>query len=223
MGASTLYQVGNALPNASSALACARQLLTRFGTGAARAEFAFNDIATSEQFHYARRYFSHGTFMGDERYLNAPGYREFWQTLARWGFEEKYEGLWVETDLQPQLAALWPLPEGVQFQLLSGSTPRTFPLRSGDDLTAPEMDIAVAAVGPLTVDINWYSSLLGLPAPKLCGVQLCLNGVWTVQCSEPAPGAHAVYLSIGTQNSEEIAERWLHETGLDVGEGLAGW
>ncbi|MHA6757765.1 hypothetical protein [Streptacidiphilus sp. PAMC 29251] len=224
MGASTLYQVGDALPDVSSALAFARQLLTRFGTGtAARADFSLNDIATVEQFQYARRYFNHGTFMGDERYLHDPRYREFWRTLARWGFEEKYEGLWVETELQPQLAALWPLPEGVQFQLQEGRTPDTFPFSAAHTWIEPEIDIAVAAAGPLTVDIAWDSPLRGLPAPKLCGVQLCLNGVWTVQCSASAPGVHTVYLSIGTRNSEEIAERWLHDTGLDVGEDLAGW
>jgi len=224
VGASTLYQVGDALPDAGGALAFARQLMDRFGSGAAEgADFALNDIATVEQFHYARRYFGHGTFMGSERYLHDPGYREFWQTLARWGFEEKYEGLWVETDLQPQLAALWPLPEGVEFQLTTGSTPSTFPFSATYDWSETDIDIAVAAAGPLSVDIAWFSPLRGLPAPKLCGVQLCLNGVWTVQCSEPAPGVHSVYLSIGTRNSEEIAERWLHGTGLDVGEGLAGW
>jgi hypothetical protein len=45
----------------------------------------------------------------------------------------------------------------------------------------------VGVLGPLTMDIVWECPLYGLPDPKLCGIQLCLNSVWKEQHSEPAP------------------------------------
>ncbi|MER5826412.1 hypothetical protein ABT086_30140 [Streptomyces mirabilis] len=105
----------------------------------------------------------------------------------------------------PELASLWPLPQGVQLQLMQGKTPSTFPLRDCDECTETEIDGTVAACGPLSIDISWFSSLRGLPNPNLCGVQLCLNSTWTEQCSEADPGRHSVSLSIGTRNSDADA------------------
>ena len=224
MGASMLYEVLTPLPDARSALACARQLLAQFGTGTSgRPSLEFNDVVTEEQFRYARRYFTRGVFLSSERYLQDPGVRKLWQTLERWGFEDLDEGCWVETELQAELAALWPLPEGVQFMLQKGTTPSTFPGRTADDWTESDIDAAVAATGPLTIGISWVARLRGLPAAKLCGIQLCLNGVWTEQCSEPAPGTHTVYLSIGTRNPDDIADEWLRATGLHIGRAKQGW
>ncbi|MDX6328543.1 MAG: hypothetical protein QOI83_926 [Streptomycetaceae bacterium] len=41
----------------------------------------------------------------------------------------------------------------------------------------------VGVLGPLTMDIVWECPLYGLPDPKLCGIQLCLNNVWKEQHS----------------------------------------
>ncbi|MFG2858459.1 hypothetical protein ACGFZ9_49360 [Streptomyces mirabilis] len=122
----------------------------------------------------------------------------------------------------PELASLWPLPQGVQFQLMQGKTPSTFPLRDCDECTETEIDGAVAACGPLSIDISWFSALRGLPNPNLCGVQLCLNSTWTEQCSEADPGRHSVSLSIGTRNSDVDARDWLQGTGLRFGETQLG-
>ena len=223
MGASMLYQVLEPLPDARSALLFARRLLARYGAGTPdMPSLAFNDIATQEQFQYARRYFTCGTFLCSKRDLLDSRVQELWQILDRLGFRETSPG-WVETELQPELASLWPLPQGVQFQLMEGKKPSTFPLRDCDECTETEIDEAVTACGPLSIDISWFSALGGLPSANLCGVQLCLNSTWTEQCSEPDPGRHSVYLSIGTRSSEEDVQEWLHGTGLRLGKGLLGW
>ncbi|MFC8362601.1 hypothetical protein ACFUIY_22370 [Streptomyces griseorubiginosus] len=46
--------------------------------------------------------------------------------------------------------------------------------------------------------------------------------MWTSQCTEPAPGTHAVYLSVGTRNLD-VQDEWLRRTGLDLGPAQAGW
>ncbi|MER5408527.1 hypothetical protein [Streptomyces sp. NPDC002769] len=80
----------------------------------------------------------------------------------------------------------------------------------------------VAAAGPLELDVHWYAALRRLPASKLCGVQPCVNSAWTKQCSEPAPGNHAVHLSIGTRN-RDVQDDWLRATGLSLGPAQTGW
>jgi hypothetical protein len=223
MGASMLYEVLEPLPDARSALLFARQLLARFGAGAPDLPaLCFNDIATQEQFHYARQYFTCGTFLCSKQDLQDSRVQELWETLDRLGFRDTSLG-WVETELQPELASLWPLPQGVQFQLMKGKTPSTFPIRDSDECTETKIDGAVAACGPLSIDISWFSVLRGLPNSNLCGVQLCLNSTWTEQCSEPDPGRHTVYLSIGTRNSDADARDWLQGTGLRFGKSQLGW
>ncbi|MEU6281351.1 hypothetical protein [Streptomyces sp. NPDC047028] len=223
MGASMLYQVLEPLPDGETALRFARQLLARFGAGAPELpSLAFEDIATREQFQHARRYFTGGAFSRSTGDRREPRVEELWETLDRLGFRDRSEG-WVGTELQSELAPLWPLPPEVSFQLTNGRTPHTFPVRDPDECTEKEIDDAVAACGPLSIDIGWLSALRGLPSAKLCGVQLCLNSRWTVQCSEPDPGRHAVYLSIGTRNPDEAAQDWLRATGLRLGKAQLGW
>ncbi|MFD3499382.1 hypothetical protein [Streptomyces sp. NPDC058678] len=223
MGASMLYQVLEPLPDARTALLFARELLARFGTGTPdMPSLSFNDIATREQFHYARQYFTCGTFLSSKRDLQDSRVQELWQTLYGLGLRDTSTG-WVETELQPELASLWPLPQGVRFQLMKGEAPSTFPIRDCDECTEAEIDRAVAACGPLSIDIDWFWALRGLPSSNLCGVQLCLNSTWTEQYSEPDPGRHAVYLSIGTRNSDEDVRDWLQGTGLRLGKSQLGW
>ncbi|GAA2300979.1 hypothetical protein GCM10010234_49790 [Streptomyces hawaiiensis] len=224
MGASWLYEVLEPVPDAWSGLQLARRLLGRFGDGTPDLpSLSFDDIATREQFRYARRYFTCGTFLCSKRDLRDSRVQDFWQTLYRLGFRDTLSPGWVETELQPELASLWPLPPGVQFQLMNGKTPSSFPIRDCDECTETEIDDAVAACGPLSLDISWISALRGLPSNNLCGVQLCLNSIWTQQCSEPDPGRHRVYVSIGTRNSDDAAREWLHGTGLRFGEPHMGW
>ncbi|WP_129311452.1 hypothetical protein [Streptomyces sp. L2] len=223
MGASMLYQVLEPLPDRRTALRFARHLLARFGAGAPDLpSLAFEDIATREQFHHARRYFTCGAFSCSTRDLQDSRVQELWRTLGRLGLQDRSDG-WVETELEPGLGSLWPLPEGVSFQLLRGRRPATFPVRDPDECTETEIDDTVAACGPLSIGIGWLSPLRGLPSATLCGVQLCLNSRWTVQCGEPDPGRHAVYLSIGTRTRDEAAQEWLRATGLRLGKAQSGW
>lgn len=224
MGASMLYQVMEPLPDARSALLFARQLLARFGTGAPdMPSLTFNDIATQGQFQYARQYFTCGTFLCSKQDLQDSRVQELWQTLYHLGFRDTFVPGWVETELQPELHSLWPLPQGVRFQLMTGRTPSTFPIRDCDECTETEIDSAVAACGPLSINISWFSALRGLPNSNLCGIELCLNSTWTEQCSEPDPGRHNVYISIGTRNSDDAARNWLQSTGLRFGQPQMGW
>lgn len=89
--------------------------------------------------------------------------------------------------------------------------------------TETEIDGAVAVCGPLSIGISWFLALRDLPNSNLSGVQLCLNSTWTEQCSEPDPGRHTVYLSIGARNSDADAWDWLQGTGLRFGESQLGW
>lgn len=148
MGASMLYQVLEPLPDARSALRFARELLAQLGADTPDLpSLSFNDIATQEQFQYARQYFTCGTFLSSKRDLQDSRVQELWQTLYHLGFRDTSSG-WVETELQPELASLWPLPQGVQFQLMKGKTPSTFPIRDSDECTESEIDCAVAVCGP---------------------------------------------------------------------------
>ncbi|WP_251096272.1 hypothetical protein [Streptomyces sp. Caat 7-52] len=223
MGGSMLYQVLEPLPDRASALLTARTLLDRFGEGDPDdVSLDFLQIATREQFEHARQYFAHGAFNCSEKDLRSPGIAQTWRTLRSLGFLESEPG-WVDTRLEPELAALWPLPHRANFMLTRGSIPSTFPVRDSDWYTEEEIDDAVEACGPLSLDVSWSSALRGLPAAKLCGVQLCLNSSWTGTGPEPDPGVHTVYLSIGTRNPEEVALDWLGRTGLRFGQGLWGW
>ncbi|SHI24569.1 hypothetical protein [Streptomyces sp. 3214.6] len=226
MGMSLLYQVLEPLPDAVSALRRARGLLGAL-TEWAEEPFApeVGPVVTVDQFHYARRYFTWGDVeRRDGSPLPPDGLAEFWHVLARTDAVRGRDAYRVEVELRPEIAEVWPLLEerGLQLSLPGWSTP---PFRGrGPDECCPEaeLDLMVQAVGPLGFDVSWEGSLRGLPSSKLCGVQLCLNSVWTDQCTEPAPGTHAVYLSIGTRN-RDVQEEWLEGTGLSLGPAVVGW
>ncbi|MGW3631721.1 hypothetical protein ACWD7F_16395 [Streptomyces sp. NPDC005122] len=146
---------------------------------------------------------------------------DFWEGLRRLDVERGDDPYRVGVDLTPELATLWPSPAAVVLELEQVDT-LPFGPPSLDNCTGAEVDDMVAAAGPLGLDVHWYAALRGLPAAKLCGVQLCVNSAWRAQCSESAPGNHAVYLSIGTRN-RDVQDDWLRAIGLNLGPARSGW
>jgi hypothetical protein len=223
---SLLYQVLEPLPDAMSALRRARELL---GVFAEWVDDPFSPevgpVVTVEQFHHARRYFPRGAFTcRDDSPFPPDGLVEFWRVVARTDALRGGDAYRVEVELRSEIAEVWPLIEewGLQLELPGWSTPPFMVREHDESSTEAELDLMVQAVGPLGFDVSWEGALRGLPSSKLCGVQLCLNSVWTDQCTEPAPGTHAVYLSIGTRN-RQVQEEWLHKTGLSLGPAVVGW
>lgn len=225
MGMSLLYQVQEPLPTAGDALRRARELLTRFADWTGEPAPEMGSVVTVEQFRHALRYFDLGVFRpsaGGPFPQDEPA--DFWRVVRGTGALRDGDPYYVEVALRAEFAEVWPLIEkaGLQLDLYGWADP-VFAVRPDDeDCTEAELDRMVEAVGPLGFDVAWDAQLRGLPSGKLCGVQLCLNSVWTSQCTEPAPGTHAVYLSIGTRN-RDVQDEWLRATGLSLGEPLLGW
>lgn len=220
---SMLYEVLEPLPDAESALRRARELLDEFAEWVDDPEAPeAGSIVTAEQYAHASGRFREGwiqTHAG--RRFPETGLEDFWTRLHALGVPRGEDPFQVPVELTPELAALWPLPAELCLQPLPDVWP---PLVLSDLDTCREADVdaLVADVGPLSFDVHWHAALRGLPAGKLCGVQLCLNSVWTSQSAEPAQGTHGVYLSIGTKN-RHVEEEWLAGTGLTLGEALLGW
>ncbi|MEU0409033.1 hypothetical protein ABZ307_14645 [Streptomyces griseorubiginosus] len=225
MGASLLYQVLEPLPDAASALRRARALLSDFAEWVDEPSGPeVGPVVTVEQYEHACRLFTFGVFTRrDWGALPPDGPAEFRDAITRTGALRDGDSHRVEVELRPEFSRLWPLIEetGLQVELPGRITP-PFDVGEEDTTTEAGLDRMVEAVGPLGFDVAWEGRLRGLPSAKLCGVQLCLNSVWTSQCTEPAPGTHAVYLSIGTRNYD-VQDAWLGETGLNLGPALAGW
>ncbi|MGW0578702.1 hypothetical protein ACWD25_22665 [Streptomyces sp. NPDC002920] len=222
---SLLYEVLEPLPDAMSALRRARELLGVFAEWVDDPIPEFGPVMTVDQFRHARRHFTWGAFTcRDGSPLPTDGLVEFWRVIGRTDALRVGDAYQVEVELRAEIAEVWPLIEegGLQLDLPVWSGPPFRERDRDDSCTEAELDIMVQAVGPLGFDASWYGALRGLPSSKLCGVQLCLNSVWTDQCTEPAPGTHAVYLSIGTRN-RDVQEEWLRRTGLSLGPAVVGW
>ncbi|WP_269857208.1 hypothetical protein [Streptomyces sp. RPT161] len=122
----------------------------------------------------------------------------------------------IDAELRAGLVDLWPLLASRRIMLGVTGVFRF------EECTEADVDAMVADLGPLTLDVQWECPLRGLPHGKLCGVQLCLNGAWKWQYSEPQPGAFCVYVSIGTRN-HHVEDEWVRASGLRLGEPLGGW
>lgn len=219
MGASLLYEVLPPPRDAHSALRRARTLLSEFASNARGPWVQLGPVVTVEQFRQARDYFTRGSFWTK----NA----DFRARLAQLGVMCDENDHRIQVELTFELEALWPLPEDIELDDLhvGPGEPRPSWLTSPDDpCDESVLDITVAHIGPLALHAYWYAPLRGLPAPKLCGVQLCLNSTWSMQDgAETAQGSHSVYFSAGTKNTQADREQWLAATGLRFGEALDGW
>jgi hypothetical protein len=220
---SLLYEVLEPLPDADSALRRARELLRDFAAGVDDPETPeIGAVVTAEQFAHACNFFRQGAFWTRTGHrFPETGLEDFWARLEQLGVARGEDPWEVPVELRPELQRLWPLPSEVWLELWREDRP-PFGFISLDTCAEAAIDAMVADVGPLALDVHWYASLRGLPSSKLCGVQLCLNSVWTTQCAEPSQGTHGVYLSIGTKN-RDVQDEWLAATGLSLGEPLVGW
>lgn len=183
-------------------------------------------VVTVDEYQHARTCCTRGEWRTDSgRRFPDVGMGDFWAGLHRLGVERRDDPYRVGVDLTPELATLWPLPAEMQLELEQVDA-LPFGPPSLDDRTEVEVEVEVdemvAAAG------RWGSTSAGTrPCAdcfylKLCGDQLCVNSAWTVQCSEPAPGNHAVHLSIGTGN-RDVQDDWLRATGLSLGPAQTGW
>ncbi len=223
---STLYRVLEPFSDASSALTRARAIMRDLTDWTALPWPTLEEITTAEQYAYALRTFDTARMAGDWE----PGVMPFLGELRRRGvitFDEGPSKTWFTADLRisPDLADLWPLPEGVDLGL--DLTP-PFGSPGGrepeDTCTEEELDQMVAALGPLTLNARWDCAWRGLPESKDCAVQLCLNSVWVSQHTEPSPGEFGVWISLGPRVAWTPAgETWLHDLGIPLGEPQTGW
>lgn len=182
------------------------------------------EVTTREQYLHAVHTFSVGR-VGGERHLSGIG--PYLGELARRGiaFDRKEPShlFIVDMQLRPDLADLWPLPEGMTFHL-NLTPPFGGPdSEPEDDCTEEELDRMVSVLGPLTMSVSWNCGWRGVPEFKNCGVQLCLNSIWTDQYAEPAPGEFGVWVALGSRAAWSPAgEPWLRDSGLTLGEPQAG-
>ena len=224
MGMSLLYEVLEPLPDAESALRRARALLREFADWADDPDIPqIGQVVTAEQYVHALTFFREGRFM-TRAGMRFPetGLEDFWRRLHALGVprgESPYE---VQVELIPELEGLWPLPPEICLEPWRDAWPPLVLSRrrrtAGKPTSTPWSRTSARCRS------TWAGTpaLRGLPSSKLCGVQLCLNSVWTSQSAEPAQGTHGVYLSIGTRN-RDVQEEWLAATGLALGEPLLGW
>ncbi|MGI5143490.1 MULTISPECIES: hypothetical protein [unclassified Streptomyces] len=116
----------------------------------------------------------------------------------------------ADTQLRPDLADLWPLPEDMN--LFLNLTPSF-----GGPGSEPEeeLDRMVSVLGPLTMNVSCDCGWRDLPDFKGGGVQLCLNSVWTEQYAEPTPSEFGFWVSFGSRVSWSPAGKaWLRDSGL---------
>ncbi|MGW7824870.1 hypothetical protein ACWGLF_44165 [Streptomyces puniciscabiei] len=222
---SALYRVRESFSDAQTALSRARAIMRDLADWNSDPWPQLKPVSTREQYVHALRTFRVGRVYG-EREL--PGIRPFLAELTSRGIafdrQEPNSFFVMGMQLRPDLADLWPLPEGLTLTLNMtppfggpGSEPE-------DDSTEEELSRMISVLGPLTMDVRWDCGWRGLPESKDCGVQLCLNSVWTGQHPEPAPGEFGVWVSLGSRVAWSPAgEAWLRDSGLPLGEPQTGW
>ncbi|MFJ3642732.1 hypothetical protein ACIPRD_23620 [Streptomyces sp. NPDC090108] len=181
-------------------------------------------VTTGEQYLHAVRNFGTALVSWD---WDFPGFWAVRDELRRRGavfdWEERSSLFLAEMRLRPDLADLWPLPEGMSLSL-NGTSPFGGPdSEPEDDCTEEELDRMVAALGPLNMNATWDCGWRGLSDSKGCGVELCLNSVWVNQHAEPAPGEFGVLVSLGSRVAWTPAgQAWVRDLGLSLGEPRIG-
>ncbi|MFJ9381566.1 hypothetical protein [Streptomyces sp. NPDC101455] len=212
-------------PDGLSALTRARAIMRDLADWTALPWPQLEDVTTAEQYRYALHTFDTARMAGDRE----PGVVPFLDELRRRGvvtFDTEQSKSWFTADLRlsPDLADLWPLPEGVDLGLYT--TP-PFGAPGGepeDTCTEEELDRMVSVLGPLTLSVIWDCAWRGLPEAKGCGVLLCLNSVWTQQIAVPSPGEFGVWISLGPRVAWTPAgQTWVRDSGLELGKPQTGW
>ncbi|MGQ4362622.1 hypothetical protein [Streptomyces sp. SAS_272] len=214
-----LYRVRESFSDAPSALARARAILRDLADLTSDPWPQLKPVATAEQYAHALRSFGVARIHGDL----GPGVVPFLDELRRRDavtFDAEQPKSWFKADLRlgPDLADLWPLPEGVILALDS------FPPFGGpgvepeDDCTEEELDQMVSVLGPLSLNVGWTCNWRGMSYVKDCGLQLCLNSVWTEQTTEVSPGEFGCWIRLGTRVAwTPEGEAWRRDSGLLLG------
>jgi hypothetical protein len=217
---SILYRVCEPFPDASSALSRARALMRDLADRSGVPWPQLELVTTAEQYVHAVHTFGAALASWDR---DLPGFGPIRDELQRRGvasdWEERSCMFITEMQLRPDLADLWPLPEGMSLSL-NKTPPFGGPdSEPEDDCTEEELDRMVSALGPLTMNVSWSCGWRGLSDVKGCGVQLCLNSVWAEQYAEPAPGEFGVWVSLGSRVAWSPAgQAWLRDSELPLGE-----
>lgn len=221
---STLYRVRGPFPDAPSALAGAREVMRDLADWSSEPWPRLADVTTAEQYAYAVRAFPTARLGADRE----PRCFAFLDELVHRDaitFDARQPASCVTADVRlgPELADLWPLPEGVGLGLqttapfgVPGSEPE-------DDCTDEELDAMVSVLGPLRLSAIWDCGWRGLPESKDCGVLLCLNSTW-VGHAGPSPGEFGVWISLGPRVAwTPEGQDWVRDCGLPLGEPESGW
>ncbi|MEV5952230.1 hypothetical protein AB0M11_00370 [Streptomyces sp. NPDC051987] len=222
---STLYRVREPFPDAVSALSRARAIMREQSDWQTTPWPQLELVTTAEQYVHAVGTFGAVRIVWEQRDL--PAVESFLDELQRRGVagdREEVSGWFFEDmRLRPDLADLWPLPDGLAVTL-GATAPFGGPdSEPEDDCTEEELDRMVSVLGPLNMSVSWNCGWRGLADFKGCGVRLCLNSVWTEQHAEPVPGEFGIWVSLGARVSGAPAgAAWLRDSGLALGEPQAG-
>lgn len=225
MSSSTLYRVLEPISNAATGVARARDILDSLARGSGGAPWAqLEPIGTREQFEYAIAMFPRA-HVYDEK--EAPTLDAFMAELVsrNVAFERAPDYRHrIDLRLGPELGDLWPLPEGI-VMTLGAFEPFWRPGKTDEDnSTEAELDAMVEVLGPLQLNVSWDCAWRGLPVHKMCGLQLCLNGVWDEQSPVCAPGEFGLWISIGNNpENHAVSEQWRATCGLPLGGPQGGW
>ncbi|HEY8986965.1 MAG TPA: hypothetical protein VIU15_46270 [Streptomyces sp.] len=224
--ASTLYRVGESFADAQGSLRLARAIMRELADWASGPAPRMEPFATAEQYAYVLSAFDTARIYGNQA---EPGVGPCLDELRRRTvvtFDAEEPDSWFagHAALRPDLIDLWPLPERLTLTL-------DWTLTFGDpygefdpDCTEEELDAMVSVLGPLSLNVDWDCGWRGLSDSKDCGVQLCLNSVWTRQIAVPSPGEFGIWLSFGNRVAWTAeAENWRRDCGLSLGGPQQGW
>jgi len=223
---STLLRVLEPFPDASSALARAREIMRELADWASGPTPRMEPVATAEQYAYALSGFETGRIYGNRAAPGVGPCLDDVRSRTVVTFENDKPDSWFAgyVRLRPELGDLWPLPERLALTL--DSTPPFGDPHSepGPACTDEELDEMVSLLGPLSLGASWDCGWRGLSDSKDCGVQLCLNSVWTRQIAVPSPGEFGIWLSFGNRVAWTAeAENWRRDCGLSLGGPQQGW
>lgn len=223
---STLYRVREPFPDASSALTRARAIMDDLADWSASPWPRLDPVTSAAQYAYALRSFGTARIYGDQARSGVGAALDELRRRSVVTFDNEEPNSWFAgyLRLSPELADLWPLPERLALTLDSTPPFGDPGTEADEDCTQVELDRMVSVLGPLTLNVTWDCGWRGLPEFKDCGVQLCLNSVWTEQTTEPAPGEFGVWISLGPRVAWTPAgEAWLRNSGLPLGGPQPGW
>ncbi|WP_234476509.1 hypothetical protein [Streptomyces sp. MBT65] len=221
-----LYRLRESFPDAPNALARAREISRELADWTSCPTPRMEPVTTAEQYAYALSAFDTARIYGNQA---EPGVRPCLDELRRrtvvtFDNEEPNSSFAGYAILRPDLIDLWPLPEKLTLTLDSTS-PFGDPYSEPDpDCTEEELNDMVSVLGLLSLNVDWDCGWRGLSESKDCGVQLCLNSVWTRQIAVPSPGEFGVWISLGNRIAWTTAgENWRRDCGLPLGEPQQGW